>query len=72
MRTYENTPVVWRKSSRSFAGNECVEVALAHAPGEDRVLLRDSKLDDAAPLLQSSLPMWRGLIAGVKSQRYSH
>lgn len=72
MREYENTPVVWRKSTKSFAGNECVEVALAPDAADDRVWLRDSKLADEGPLLRSSLDAWRGLIADIKGQRFNH
>ena len=69
MRKHEHTPVVWRKSSRSFAGNECVEVAFA---GDGRVWVRDSKLEAEAPVMSSTLHAWRDLIAEVKSQRFDH
>lgn len=73
MCTHDRTPVVWRKSSRSFGGTECVEVAAAEYAADDhRVLLRDSKLDSSAPMLRSSTDDWRGFIAGIKRQRFDH
>jgi hypothetical protein len=68
MCTHDRTPVVWRKSSRSFGGTECVEVAA----DDHRVLLRDSKLDSTAPILRSSTDSWRGFIADIKRQRFDH
>jgi hypothetical protein len=66
MAVYRNSPVVWRKSSRSFAANECVEVAARGA----MVWLRDSKLADDAPMLLSPAHLWRGFVAGVKNRRF--
>ncbi|GAA4915648.1 uncharacterized protein DUF397 [Stackebrandtia albiflava] len=68
MRVYESTPVVWRKSSRSFAGNECVEVATQGAV----VWLRDSKLAPDAPMLLTPAATWRGFVAEVKNRRFDH
>ena len=73
MCTREHTPMVWRKSSRSFGGTECVEVAAAgYAADDHRVLLRDSKLDSTAPVLRSSTESWRGFIADIKGRRFDH
>ncbi|MEV4672758.1 DUF397 domain-containing protein [Actinomadura sp. NPDC049382] len=53
---------VWRKSSYSGDGNNCVEVAALPA----HVGVRDSKDPDARPIEVSSAG-WRGLVAAVKA-----
>jgi hypothetical protein len=50
--------VVWRKSSRSNTGGGCVEIA--ELP--DRVMVRDSKLNDNSPVLAVSRAEWRVFI----------
>lgn len=54
-----STPV-WRKSTRSgSSGGDCVETA---KPGVT-VMIRDSKLGDASPVLR--VDDWRGFLASV-------
>jgi hypothetical protein len=56
---------VWRKSARSNAGGNCVEVA--ETP--DAIGVRDSK-DPHGPVLAFDPHTWRGFVAGVKEGRY--
>ncbi|MEV4378421.1 DUF397 domain-containing protein [Streptosporangium sp. NPDC049644] len=65
---------VWRKSSRSGNGPDCVEVALADTlqgetePGPDTdrlVLVRDSK-DPEGPVLAFAPAEWDTFITGIK------
>ena len=59
--TSDSSPVLWRKSSYSGSGNNCVEVTAA-----DRVVLvRDSK-DQAGPQLMLTAGQWRSFTAAVK------
>lgn len=51
----------FRKSSYSHANGSCVEVA---APGA--VLVRDSKLGDASPVLSFTRKEWGALLAAVR------
>lgn len=52
----------WRKSSYSGNGGECVEVA----DRDSRVLVRDTKQDEAGPVLQFSPAAWRRFADRVK------
>ncbi|PWU50668.1 DUF397 domain-containing protein [Micromonospora sp. S4605] len=58
------TGAVWRKSSRSNNGGECVEVA-DNLPGI--VGLRDSK-DPTGPVLSFSPMAWATFIDAVKAE----
>ncbi|SIR90435.1 DUF397 domain-containing protein [Micromonospora avicenniae] len=62
------TGAVWRKSSRSNNGGECVEVAdnLAGIVG-----LRDSK-DSTGPVLTFDSRAWAAFIHGVKTETLGH
>jgi len=53
---------VWRKSSRSGGGADCVEVAVESAA----TALRDSKNPDGGQLLFDR-PQWRVLIETIQS-----
>ncbi|WP_323373599.1 DUF397 domain-containing protein [Plantactinospora alkalitolerans] len=54
---------VWRKSTRSAAGdNNCVEVACAG----DGVHVRDSK-DRSGPVLAIGRESWMSMVRGLKS-----
>ncbi|HEX6077066.1 MAG TPA: DUF397 domain-containing protein [Micromonosporaceae bacterium] len=52
--------VVWRKSTRSGQGADCVEVAVL----PDRVLVRDSK-DPDGTVLSFAYSEWRVFTGGV-------
>lgn len=58
------TGAVWRKSSRSNNGGECVEVA-DNLPGV--VGLRDSK-DPTGPVLAVARSAWAAFVAGVRGE----
>jgi hypothetical protein len=60
------THAVWRKSSRTGSGNECVEVADL-ADGDRAV--RDSK-DPAGPALRFTLAEWTAFTAGVRDAEF--
>jgi hypothetical protein len=66
MMTTDLSKAVWRKSSRSGAVNNCVEVAgnLPHI-----VAVRDSKLP-AGPALVLPRPEWAAFAAEVKAGRF--
>ncbi|WP_182873852.1 DUF397 domain-containing protein [Microbispora sp. H10670] len=57
---------IWRKSSFSGSGNNCVEVA-TNLPG--LVAVRDSK-DRSGPVLAFTPSEWRAFIAGVKNGEF--
>ncbi|MCA1228686.1 MULTISPECIES: DUF397 domain-containing protein [unclassified Saccharopolyspora] len=56
---------VWRKSSRSGALNECVEVALS----ADSTAVRDSKLGAASPVLAFGPASFDTFVRRLKSGR---
>lgn len=49
----------WRKSSYSMSNGDCIEVA-------DGILIRDSKLGGASPVLTVSPDAWAALIRQVR------
>ncbi|CAM3500831.1 DUF397 domain-containing protein [Kibdelosporangium persicum] len=61
MTVSEPAGTVWRKSSHSGAGNDCVEIALAHT--EARV--RDSKNPEAG-VLRFESAVWTAFLATTK------
>ncbi|MER7129183.1 DUF397 domain-containing protein [Streptosporangium saharense] len=70
--------VVWRKSSRSTNGGDCVEVAVvpgdpalaAHKADADALyLLRDSK-DPDGPALAFTQGEWDAFVGGVKDGEF--
>ncbi|MEU4517264.1 DUF397 domain-containing protein [Amycolatopsis sp. NPDC024027] len=52
--------VIWRKSSYSTEGGECVEVATG-----PEVLIRDTK-DREGGILTASTPAWRELLSRLR------
>lgn len=60
------TGAVWRKSSRSRTGPQCVEVA-DNLPGV--VAVRDSK-DPSGPALIFTPDEWRAFVGGVRDGEF--
>ena len=60
MTAPEPDGIVWRTSSYSGSGADCVEVA----PAAERVLVRDSK-DPHGPALAVPLSAWRTFLSTV-------
>jgi Domain of unknown function (DUF397) len=61
----DETGLIWRKASRSTAGNDCVEIAQT-AVGH---LIRDSK-DQAGPHLRLGNGTWTAFIDNIKRGRF--
>lgn len=76
-----NDDYTWRKSSRSAACGECVEVGWRRSSRCDSgtcvevsgaaatVAMRDSK-DPDGPVLKFAEVVWRGFVADVRAGRY--
>ncbi len=60
------THAVWRKSSRSGSGGECVEVANLAGGGQ---AVRDSK-DPAGPALRFTPTEWAAFTAGIRDGEF--
>jgi hypothetical protein len=58
--------LVWRTSSHTADGNQCVEVAVLP---DERVAVRDSKHPDEAILIYTPAE-WRAFIAGAKAGEF--
>lgn len=63
----ELTNVVWRKSSRSNNGGNCVEVATDQ--GHASVMVRDSK-NPTDGVLAFTPEQWKAFTAGVRDGAY--
>ena len=64
--TMDLSKAVWRKSTRSGANGDCVEVA-GNLPGA--VAVRDSK-DHSGPALAFTRDAWNVFVAGVKDGQF--
>ncbi|CAM3326430.1 DUF397 domain-containing protein [Stackebrandtia soli] len=65
MHAYRNRQIRWRKAKRSFANNECVEVA--HL--SDAIAVRDSTLASRADVevLSARPAHWKGIVDAIKA-----
>lgn len=59
------TPLNWKKSTRSSAGGDCVEVATPPRA----VMVRDSK-NQQGPVLSFNAGEWRGFIEAIKTGKF--
>ncbi|MET8000520.1 DUF397 domain-containing protein [Nonomuraea glycinis] len=59
-------PVIWRKSSHSGSGDNCVEVAALPGGGQ---AVRDSKSPDG-PVLTFTPGEWNAFIEGVRDGEF--
>jgi Domain of unknown function (DUF397) len=62
-----NDWVTWARSSHSEHVDTCVEVAPFPDGG---MLMRDSKLGDASPVLRFTAAEWRAFVAGVRDGEF--
>ncbi len=60
--THDQAPALWRKSIRSQAATNCVEVA--YQPYDGSRAVRDSK-DPSGPALRFGAAQWAAFTAGV-------
>ena len=61
------TPIRWRKSTYSNSGTgQCVEVGAFDDTATPMIAVRDSKWDDAPPLMMLTSD-WTGLITWAKA-----
>lgn len=60
-------PEVWRKSSYSMGGGNCVEIA--HRLDEKVVAVRDSK-DRSGPVLTFPEHEWAAFVAAVRADQF--
>ena len=58
-----DSTLIWRKSSASGGGGECVEIAKS----ELSVLVRDTR-DRSGVMLEFSPAQWRGFVRRVKDE----
>ncbi len=56
----------WRKSTRSGAYNECVELAI----GSESSAVRDSKLGESGPVLSFCAARFSSFLHAVKTDRF--
>ena len=63
------TRAVWRKSTRSNNGGNCVEVATNLVATEGVVLVRDSK-NPTGPILAFSRGEWAAFVGGVEDGEF--
>ena len=65
----DQTGAIWRKSSRSNNGGNCVEVATNLLETTGRIFVRDSK-DPAGTVLAYTLAEWRAFVGGVRDGEF--
>lgn len=71
VRVHSPAVLQWRKSSRSAASSDCVEVSVAHSATTDiYVLARDSKALSTGAFLSFRASNWSDFLCGVKAGRF--